>query len=73
LIEITFNIIIAIIAVLLVIFVLNQKNNKRKLDTIILIAGATIMLIINKPIIWISIFVLIFVYFFIRKSIKHHN
>lgn len=72
-IEITFNIIIAIIAVLLVIFVLNQKNNKRKLDTIILIAGATIMLIINKPIIWISIFVLIFVYFFIRKSIKHHN
>jgi hypothetical protein len=73
LIEITFNIIIAIIAGLLVIFVLNQKNNKRKLDTIILIAGATIMLIINKPIIWISIFVLIFVYFFIRKSIKHHN
>ena len=72
-IEITFNIIIAIIAGLLVIFVLNQKNNKRKLDTIILIAGATIMLIINKPIIWISIFVLIFVYFFIRKSIKHHN
>lgn len=68
---IIFNIIIAVIALSLTIFVLNQKKNKNKLDTIILVLGAAIMLIVNKPLIWISIFALISIYFFIRESFRY--
>lgn len=70
--SIIFNVVVGIVAVSLIIFILGQKKFSRKLDTVIIIAGAAIIIIVNKPLIWISVFVLVIVHFLIN-SFRHKS
>ncbi|MUV38946.1 hypothetical protein JNUCC1_02818 [Lentibacillus sp. JNUCC-1] len=64
-----FNILVSIVAVSLIIFlILGQKKFSRKLDTVMIIAGAGIIFIVSKPLIWILVFMLAVVYFSFRHK-----
>lgn len=62
-----FNLVILIVAVSLILFIIRQKKFSKKLDTIIIIAGAASILIVNKSFLWISVFILVIVYFLISS------
>lgn len=70
--DIIFNVTVGIVTFLLIIFLLRQQNFDKKLGTIILVASAAIMLIVNKPLIWLSVFVLIIACFAIN-SLRHKS
>lgn len=68
-----FNIIVSIVIVSLFAFVLRQKKFNKKLDGIILVAGAGIIFIVRSPFIWIPVFLLVLLYFsisFLRHKLK---
>ncbi|MEK4848246.1 MULTISPECIES: hypothetical protein [Bacillus] len=68
--ETIINLIASIIAVLLIVFVLSHKKLKKKLDLTILILVATTIFLVKIQWIWITVFLLSFVYFGIKYTYK---
>ncbi|MER3123641.1 hypothetical protein ABQG71_21020 [Bacillus altitudinis] len=68
--ETIINLIASIIAVLLIVFVLSHKKLEKKLDLTILILVATTIFLVKIQWIWITVFLLSFVYFGIKYTYK---
>lgn len=51
----------------IIIFVLSLKNFKRKQDLVLIVIGVTAIALIDKEIVWISIWVLLLIYFLIKE------
>lgn len=68
--ETIINLIASIIAVLLIVFVLSHKKLEKKLDLTILILVATTIFLVKIQWIWITVFLLSFVYFGIKYMYK---
>ncbi|GAA0440289.1 MAG: hypothetical protein ACQEWU_07480 [Bacillota bacterium] len=62
------HIIASVIAVLIIIFILTQKNIKKKLDLTVIVIAAMLIFIVENQWIWISVFVLTLVYFGIKYA-----
>lgn len=68
--ETIINLIVSIIAVLLIVFVLSHKKLEKKLDLTILILVATTIFLVKIQWVWITVFLLSFVYFGIKYTYK---
>ncbi|MFP7312130.1 hypothetical protein [Bacillus safensis] len=68
--EIVINLIASVIAVLLILFVLSHKKLEKKLDLTILILVATTIFLVKIQWVWITVFLLAFVYFGIKYTYK---
>ena len=68
--ETIINLIASIIAVLLIVFVLSHKKLEKKLDLTILILVATTIFLVKIQWVWITVFLLSFVYFGIKYTYK---
>lgn len=68
--ETIINLIAIIIAALLIVFVLSHKKLEKKLDLTILILIATTIFLVKIQWIWITVFLLSFVYFGIKYTYK---
>ncbi|MGM0817732.1 hypothetical protein [Bacillus altitudinis] len=68
--ETIINLIATIIAALLIVFVLSHKKLEKKLDLTILILVATTIFLVKIQWVWITVFLLSFVYFGIKYTYK---
>lgn len=68
--EIIINLPVLVTAIFLIVFVLLHKKIEKKLDLTILILVASIIFLVNLKIVWITVFLLAFVYFGIKYSYK---
>lgn len=68
--EIIINLPVLITAIFLIVFVLLHKKIEKKLDLTILILVSSIMFLVNLKMVWITVFLLAFVYFGIKYTYK---
>lgn len=68
--EIIINLPILVTAIFLIVFVLLHKKIEKKLDLTILILVASIIFLVNLKMVWITVFLLAFVYFGIKYTYK---
>lgn len=68
--EIIINLPVLVTAIFLIVFVLLHKKIEKKLDLTILILVASIIFLVNLKMVWITVFLLAFVYFGIKYSYK---
>ncbi|TFW45527.1 hypothetical protein [Bacillus sp. 005/A4HT-01/001] len=68
--EIIINLPVLVTAIFLIVFVLLHKKIEKKLDLTILILVASIIFLVNLKMVWITVFLLAFVYFGIKYTYK---
>lgn len=68
--EIIINLPVLVTAIFLIVFVLLHKKIEKKLDLTILILVASIIFLVNVKMVWITVFLLAFVYFGIKYTYK---
>lgn len=68
--EIIINLPVLVTAIFLIIFVLLHKKIEKKLDLTILILVASIIFLVNLKMVWVTVFLLAFMYFGIKYSYK---
>ncbi len=68
--EIIINLPVLVTAIFLIVFVLLHKKIEKKLDLTILILVASIIFLVNIKMVWITVFILAFVYFGIKYTHK---
>lgn len=68
--EIIINLPVLVITIFLIVFVLLHKKIEKKLDLTILILVASIIFLVNIKWVWITVFLLAFVYFGIKYTYK---
>lgn len=68
--EIIINLPVLVTAIFLIVFVLLHKKIEKKLDLTILILVASIIFLVNLKMVWITVYLLAFVYFGIKYTYK---
>lgn len=68
--KIIINLPVLVTSIFLIVFVLLHKKIEKKLDLTILILVASIIFLVNLKMVWITIFLLAFVYFGIKYTYK---
>ncbi|WP_117168888.1 hypothetical protein [Paraliobacillus sediminis] len=66
--NLTFNIVVFIIAILLIAFIASQKKLQRKRESIVIIIGVTAMVLVSNPLIWIPIWLVLVIYLLVKKT-----
>lgn len=68
--EIIINLPVLVTSIFLIVFVLLHKKIEKKLDLTILILVASIIFLVNLKMVWITVFLLAFMYFGIKYTYK---
>lgn len=58
-----------LITISLIVFVVRQKKLEKKIDFIVILIGAVAIFIVNNVFVWITIWVMLFLYFGVKYFI----